>query len=156
MSCNAKSARFLRQVIKVWRDKGIKSHSLQLALSNPNIKHVNYCMNQPCKNDGFQMQEGMAKMSRNEEEFGKPPNFKFYKLASGLVVASMQELAFGQNFTHMAMEEGEMEDRDGVEEEEEEDGDDDEDDSIGYRLQHDSMVREISAESLLSLSIHGS
>lgn len=91
----------VRTMIKAWMDKGLRSHSLQAAISNYSIKEGNCCMNQACVNDGFRIQERMANVLRDDEKYGESPNFKFYQLALGRVVASTQELPAGKNFTHM-------------------------------------------------------
>lgn len=71
-------------------------------MASPDYKKVNYRMNQPCVNDGFQVQGNRVKLDRNpgfDAEIGEPPDFRFYKLGLGVLIVSLQELVIGGNFT---------------------------------------------------------
>ncbi|KAG6270895.1 hypothetical protein E4U49_005077 [Claviceps purpurea] len=94
----------LRAMFEPWKQDGLKTHKVQIALQNPGHAGVNYCFNQPCVNDGFEIQDGMAKPGvgtdrRLGEREAPTPAFRFFKMHSGAIVASMEPLVVGMNFT---------------------------------------------------------
>ncbi|KAG5977615.1 hypothetical protein E4U56_007366 [Claviceps arundinis] len=98
----------LRAMFEPWQQNGLKTHKLQIALQNPGHRGVNYCLNQPCVNDGFEIQDGMAKPGAGTDRRARgglrgreapTPAFRFFKTQSGAIVASMEPLVVGMNFT---------------------------------------------------------
>ncbi|KAG5925932.1 hypothetical protein E4U42_003813 [Claviceps africana] len=90
---NSRQGRALRTAYDRFRKKGYRSHSLQIAFGNPGARGVKYCRNQPCKNDGFQVQDG--KIKKRDED----PLFTFYKTSSGMILASLTKMDTPSNFT---------------------------------------------------------
>ncbi|KAG5934989.1 hypothetical protein E4U60_003422 [Claviceps pazoutovae] len=95
----------LRAMFEPWQQDGLKTHRVQIALQNPGYGGVNYCLNQPCVNDGFEIQDGMAKPGAGTDRRlsggreAPTPAFRFFDMQSGAIVASMEPLVVGMNFT---------------------------------------------------------
>ncbi|GAO13209.1 hypothetical protein UVI_02025580 [Ustilaginoidea virens] len=117
VSRNVLKESMLRRLYRRWKEQGYRSHRLAVGIANPGAKGVNYCLNEPCINDGFQVQDGMIKVDRVDKTYGRrsepPPSFRFFKTAAGVVVASMEKQEMGANFTRTAYDE-EDEEGDGV------------------------------------------
>ncbi|GAB0138495.1 hypothetical protein EsDP_00006730 [Epichloe bromicola] len=96
---NSRQGGTLSVVYNRFRAMGFRSHTLQIAFAEPQSPGVNYCANQPCVNDGFEVQDGMIK-KRAEE-----PLFKFYKTSSGIVLGSLTTIDTPSNFTREVGEE---------------------------------------------------
>ncbi len=73
---------------KKWKEEG--KTEFRINFGNPG--GAKYCMNDPCDNDGFEVQDGKA----GDEE---KPQFKYYKARSGMVVGSMDKVETATNFT---------------------------------------------------------
>ncbi|QPG94693.1 hypothetical protein C2857_006740 [Epichloe festucae Fl1] len=125
-NANRAQAKSLRATYTPWRKQGLGTHKLQVGIADPGYKGVNYCLNQPCVNDGFEMQDGMAKIDGVDGVDGiddrrepppPPPPFRFFKTASGNIMASLDALTLGVNFTR-ALHDDEEEDEDEGEPEE--------------------------------------
>ncbi|KAG5981121.1 hypothetical protein E4U55_003257 [Claviceps digitariae] len=124
---NQLQSKQLRAMYAPWQEQGLKTHTVRIGLRNPGHKGVNYCLNQPCVNDGFEIQHGMVKtdtemesrvvdgrlrggggtrtarsrmrVRARSEEDDEAPMFRFFRTGSGAVVASMEPLTEGMNFT---------------------------------------------------------
>lgn len=96
---NSRQGNALKVAYGRFRRQGFTSHSLKIAFGNPGSRGVKYCTNQRCKNDGFEVQDGMIK-KRAEE-----PLFKFYKTSSGMVLGSLTTIDTPSNFTREVGEE---------------------------------------------------
>ncbi|KAG6004049.1 hypothetical protein E4U21_001445 [Claviceps maximensis] len=123
---NQLQSKQLRAMYEPWMEQGLETHPVRIGLRNPGYKGVNYCLNQPCVNDGFEIQDGMVKTEteaesrvvsgrhggggrtrrdeagegEDEDEGEDPtPMFRFFKTGSGAVVASMEAWTEGMNFT---------------------------------------------------------
>lgn len=59
-----------------------------------NPGNTQFCDNSPCKNDGYQVQDGQVKSKRSE-----PPMFKYYTTSSGIILGSLDTMEIGSNFT---------------------------------------------------------
>ncbi|KAG5913933.1 hypothetical protein E4U42_000781 [Claviceps africana] len=147
----------LRAMYAPWQAEGRETHTVRIGLRNPGHKGVNYCLNQPCVNDGFEIQDGMVRTETEAETrlvHGRPggdgwtttttttmrrrrrrrrsdevegeeeepaaleaPMFRFFTTPSGAVVASMEPLVAGMNFTRVVDDENDGDgDGDGDEE----------------------------------------
>ncbi|KAL7950581.1 hypothetical protein V8C42DRAFT_340203 [Trichoderma barbatum] len=68
----------------------------QLSINFGNPGGVKYCNNDPCVNDGFEVQDGGV--SRTMRRF-EGPLFTYYKTKSGIVVASLEDMEMPSRFT---------------------------------------------------------
>lgn len=66
-------------------------HAISINFGNPG--KARYCNNEPCENDGFQVQDSTTKRPSKKHEF------KYYKTRSGLMLASIDSLETPSNFT---------------------------------------------------------
>lgn len=58
---------------------------------NPGSPGVKYCLNEPCNNDGWEIQD--KQLSKRDEVF-----FNHYRTSSGMLVASIDPLDIGDEF----------------------------------------------------------
>ncbi|KAH6611041.1 deoxyribonuclease nuca nucb domain-containing [Trichoderma cornu-damae] len=65
----------------------------QLSINFGNPGGIKFCNNDPCVNDGFQVQDGA--LGRRSE----PPMFKYYRTRSGIILASLEEIEMPSIFT---------------------------------------------------------
>jgi hypothetical protein len=70
--------------------------NMRIGFGNPGVKAAKWCNQQACKNDGWQVQAG--KISKREEE----PQFRYWKTASGMVIATTYDIEPMSNFTREA------------------------------------------------------
>ncbi|KAK3186180.1 hypothetical protein K4F52_004944 [Lecanicillium sp. MT-2017a] len=73
---------------KKWKEEG--KTTFRINFGNPG--GVKYCSNDPCDNDGFEVQDG-------EVGDDDKPMFKYYKARSGMVVGSMDMVEKATEFT---------------------------------------------------------
>ncbi|TQV93252.1 hypothetical protein V2A60_010314 [Cordyceps javanica] len=76
---------------KKWKKEG--KTTFLIGFGNPGSSGVNYCNNEPCKNDGWEVQDG--KVSKREA----PPLFRYYRTRAGMILASLAPIDFPSNFT---------------------------------------------------------
>jgi hypothetical protein len=74
------------------RQIGAAPQPFHVVFANPGAAGVNYCNNEPCNSDGFQIQN--TQVSKREEE----PLFHFYETVTGLRLASLIDLPIGESF----------------------------------------------------------
>lgn len=75
---------------KRWNERG--KTEFRINFGNPGA--ARYCGNDPCDNDGFEVQDGEV----GDEE---KPNFKYYKTKSGIVIGSMDTVELQTTFTRI-------------------------------------------------------
>ncbi|PHH90332.1 hypothetical protein CDD83_3968 [Cordyceps sp. RAO-2017] len=92
---NARRRQALKAVYGRWKKQGLGSHGLAVSFGSPAAEGVNYCTNQPCKNDGFEVQDKQIKKR------GQDPVFKFYAATSGIVLGSLEQIETPSNFTRL-------------------------------------------------------
>lgn len=90
---NSRQGQALKTAYGRWKKQGLKTHSLKINFGNPGAAGVKYCTNQPCKNDGFQVQDKQLK--RRSED----PMFKFYRTSSGMILGSIDAVDTPSNYT---------------------------------------------------------
>lgn len=96
---NSRQGNALKQAYRRFRNNGFTRHSLKVNFGNPGSRGVKYCTNQPCRNDGYEVQDKQLK--RRSED----PEFLFYRTFSGIVLGSMEPNEFPSNYTRIADEE---------------------------------------------------
>ncbi|TKA21884.1 hypothetical protein B0A50_08620 [Salinomyces thailandicus] len=92
---NGAQGNALKQAYGRFRDEGYTSHSLKINFGNPGSSGVNYCLNEACRNDGYEVQDKQLK--RRDED----PSFRFYTTMSGIVLGSIDEDTLASNYTRM-------------------------------------------------------
>lgn len=85
-----------------FRKAGSKNRQFLIGFSNPGAAGVNYCNNEDCKNDSFQVQDGT--ISKRKENL----LFKFYKTGSGIILGSLTTIETPSNFTCLVDKEEEF------------------------------------------------
>lgn len=65
----------------------------QLSINFGNPGGIKYCNNDPCLNDGFEVQGGVVRRRSD------PPIFNYYKTRSGIIIASLDEIETPSVFT---------------------------------------------------------
>ncbi|KAK2605841.1 hypothetical protein QQS21_003795 [Conoideocrella luteorostrata] len=103
-SSGASQTDLLLDLYEPWVVKGYRTRKFRVGIANPGAKGVMYCLNQPCVNDGFELQGGMVKVDGpgGIHGRGEDPSFRFFKTGSGLVMASVEHMAMGAKFTRRA------------------------------------------------------
>ncbi|KAK5700521.1 hypothetical protein LTR97_005038 [Elasticomyces elasticus] len=95
VSQNSAQGNALMQTYGRFKSQGYTSHSLKINFGNPGSSGVKYCLNQACRNDGYEVQDKTIK--RRDED----PNFRFYTTLSGIVLGSLDEDELHSNYTRM-------------------------------------------------------
>ncbi|KAL6858384.1 hypothetical protein J3F83DRAFT_750613 [Trichoderma novae-zelandiae] len=69
----------------------------QLSINFGNPGGIKYCNNDPCINDGFEVQDGTVSRRWRRPE-AESPMFTYYKTKSGIVVASLEDVQMPSRF----------------------------------------------------------
>ncbi|KAL7909481.1 hypothetical protein GGI35DRAFT_384271 [Trichoderma velutinum] len=70
----------------------------QFSINFGNPGGIKYCNNDPCVNDGFEVQDGRVKRKSRRSE---APMFTYYKTKSGIIVASLEDMDMPSPITRL-------------------------------------------------------
>ncbi|KAK4069854.1 uncharacterized protein Triagg1_6649 [Trichoderma aggressivum f. europaeum] len=71
------------------RQRSDRQGMRQLSINFGNPGGIKYCNNDPCVNDGFEVQDGRVRRKSRRSE---APMFTYYKTKSGIIVASLEDM----------------------------------------------------------------
>lgn len=91
---NSRQGQAIGNLQKKWKAAG--KTSFLIGFGNPGANGVNYCNNQACINDGFEVQN--KKLSKRDVEH---PVFKYYRTRAGMILGSIDMVEYPSNYTRL-------------------------------------------------------